>query len=112
MSLGENIKLYRKQKGLTQAQLAKEANISRSYLADIENDRYNPSVETLKNISAALSIKLNLILDEEMSIKPKENKKHSPEVETIAAHLEGKDITPKKMKLIKNYIDALFEDEE
>ena len=37
-------------------------------------------------------------------------KKLSPEVETIAAHLEGKEITPKKMKLLKSYIDTLFDD--
>lgn len=39
-------------------------------------------------------------------------KKLSPEVETIAAHLESKDkeITPKKMKLLKRYIDDLFDD--
>ena len=51
MSLGENIKLYRKKQKLTQVQLADKANISRSYLADVENNRYNPSVDTLKNIS-------------------------------------------------------------
>ena len=84
MSLGENIKLYRKKQKLTQVQLADKANISRSYLADVENNRYNPSVDTLKNISNALGVNLN--------------------------ELEGKDITPKKMKLLKSYIDTLFDD--
>ena len=33
-------------------------------------------------------------------------------IDTVAAHLEGKNITPKKLKLIEQYIDALFEEEE
>lgn len=41
-------------------------------------------------------------------VKPQN--KHA--IDTVAAHLTGKDITPKKLKLIEQYIDALFEDEE
>ena len=113
MSLGENIKLYRKKQKLTQVRLADKANISRSYLADVENNRYNPSVDTLKNISNALGINLNeLLSDNELTSTSDMPKKLSPEVETIAAHLESKDkeITPKKMKLLKSYIDTLFDD--
>ena len=113
MSLGENIKLYRKKQKLTQVQLADKANISRSYLADVENNRYNPSVDTLKNISNGLGINLNeLLSDNELTSTSDMPKKLSPEVETIAAHLESKDkeITPKKMKLLKSYIDTLFDD--
>lgn len=33
-------------------------------------------------------------------------------LDTIAAHLEGKNITPKKLKLIEQYIEALFEDDD
>lgn len=67
MSLGENIKLYRKKQKLTQVQLADKANISRSYLADVENNRYNPSVDTLKNISIALGVTLNELLSDNNS---------------------------------------------
>lgn len=38
--------------------------------------------------------------------------KNSDEIDTVAAHLEGKNITPQKMKLLEKYIDALFEDED
>lgn len=113
MSLGENIKLYRKKQKLTQVQLADKANISRSYLADVENNRYNPSVDTLKNISNALGVNLNeLLSDNELTSTSDMPKKLSPEVETIAAHLEekAKNITPHKMKMLKRYIDDLFDD--
>jgi transcriptional regulator with XRE-family HTH domain len=33
-------------------------------------------------------------------------------LKTIAAHLEGKDITPQKLKLLEQYITVLFSDEE
>lgn len=68
MSVGENIKYYRKQKKMTQFELAERANISRSYLADVEGDRYNPSVDTLKAIADALQISTHLLLGEDPSI--------------------------------------------
>ena len=62
MSIGKNIKQYRKDKKLTQLELAKKSNISRSYLGDIENDRYNPSIETLNSIAKSLGIEPSLLL--------------------------------------------------
>lgn len=64
MSIGKNIKLYRKQQQLTQGQLAAKANLSRSYLADLERDRYNPSVDTLKTIAEALYTTTAVLLGE------------------------------------------------
>lgn len=70
MSIGTNIKSYRKQKKMTQVELAERANLSRSYLADIEGDRYNPSVDTLKTIAEALQIGTHLLLGEEETSIP------------------------------------------
>lgn len=64
MSIGERIKSLRKQNKLTQVELAKKSNISRSYLADIENDRYNPSLETLKALSNSLNVNLSDIVSD------------------------------------------------
>ncbi|TZE81977.1 helix-turn-helix domain-containing protein [Calorimonas adulescens] len=63
VEIGANIKKYRKQAGLTQQELADKANISRSYLADVENGRYNPSLETLNSIAKVLNIKVSDILN-------------------------------------------------
>jgi repressor LexA len=41
-----------------------------------------------------------------------ENKKQQKEIDTIAAHLDGKNITPQKLKLLEKYIDALFDEDE
>lgn len=64
MTIGENIKKYRIEKGLTQKELAERCNLSRSYLADIERNRYNPSLETLKIIAKNLDISLSTLLGE------------------------------------------------
>lgn len=55
--LGEIIKKQRKEVGITQVQLANKADISTSYLCDIEKGRSVPSIVTLKKIAKALEIK-------------------------------------------------------
>lgn len=62
MSIGNEIRNLRKQRGLTQFELAERANISRSYLAGVEGDRYNPSVDTLQKIAAALGTTSGVLL--------------------------------------------------
>ncbi|RTE09310.1 helix-turn-helix domain-containing protein [Paenibacillus whitsoniae] len=70
MSIGANIKRFRKERKLTQVELAEKSSLSRSYLADIEGDRYNPSVETLKSIAEALNIPTHHLLDEDNAPPP------------------------------------------
>lgn len=62
MTLGENIRRYRKLRGLTQHELARLANMSRSYLADVEHDRYNPSVDVLETLADALQVSTDTLL--------------------------------------------------
>ena len=64
MDIGRQIKKARKMKGLTQVQLAEKANISRSYLGDIEGNRYHPSVDTLLSISNVLGIDVSFFLSD------------------------------------------------
>jgi transcriptional regulator with XRE-family HTH domain len=63
--IGDNIKLFRKKAKMTQMELAKKANISRSYLADVERNRYNPSFDTLKAIASALNVPISSLIGEE-----------------------------------------------
>lgn len=46
-----------------------------------------------------------------MGWENKEEKRNGA-LDTLAAHFEGKNITPKKIKLIEKYIDALFQEDE
>lgn len=66
MDIGNKIKVFRGLTMLTQKELAEKANISRSYLADVENNRYNPSLDTLDKIISALGITKNDFFKDEM----------------------------------------------
>lgn len=55
-TLGAIIKKQRKLKGLRQEDVAEKAAISRSYVCDIENGRYAPSLETLVKLAAAIDV--------------------------------------------------------
>jgi len=62
--LSENIKKFRKKKGLSQDKLAKLANVTLTTLVKIEsgvND--NPTIKTLKKIADALEISLNELVE-------------------------------------------------
>lgn len=60
--VGKQIKEARKKCGLTQAQLAEKAGISRSYLADTERGSYNPSLKTLLKIAEVCNVDLNFLV--------------------------------------------------
>ena len=56
VNVGERIKKTRKAAGFTQVGLAKKIHMSQSYVANIENNVYNPSITTLKLIADALQV--------------------------------------------------------
>ncbi|EHR38814.1 helix-turn-helix domain-containing protein [Megamonas funiformis] len=70
-TIGENIKKARKQANLTQMELAKITNLSRSYIGDIEKDRYNPSLSTLKAIAKATNQPLNFFISNQSNTPAK-----------------------------------------
>lgn len=66
--IGKNIKKIRHRKGLTLSELAERANISKSYLSNIErNLNKNPSIQIIEKIASVL------VVDYRMLIGIKEN---------------------------------------
>lgn len=64
--IGKNISEIRKRRGFTLSQLAERANISKSYLSNIErNLNDNPSLHILEKISGVLNIELVTLLNPE-----------------------------------------------
>lgn len=63
-SIGDNIRKYRRKKNLTQKQLGELLELSNTYLSDIENNRTNPSIKTLKKLAKALEISYILLLED------------------------------------------------
>lgn len=56
MRIGLTIALIRKAKNLKQYQLAVKADLTKQYLSDVETDKKDPSVSTLRKICRALDI--------------------------------------------------------
>ncbi|MEI3338972.1 MAG: helix-turn-helix transcriptional regulator [Eubacterium sp.] len=52
----------RKEKKMTQADIARRTGIPRTNITRFESGRYNPSLEMLVKIAAALDMKLELVL--------------------------------------------------
>ena len=61
--LGQNVRRYRKLRGMTQEQLALEAGMERSYVSDLERGQRNPSVRALGRLAEALSVEAMTLLD-------------------------------------------------
>ncbi len=58
LNLGKNIRKYRKLKGYTQEKLAEKADLSNSYISDIECGKINVPTLTLFEICIVLDVEL------------------------------------------------------
>ena len=65
-TISQNIKYYRKQRGITQIQLAEEAKISISYLSKIEAAGLNKSlsISVLNQIANALDVDISMFFNQ------------------------------------------------
>lgn len=63
LALSNNIKKYRKEKGLSQEKLALASGIDRSYMSEIERCLANPTLDLLLKISNALGIEPSNLLE-------------------------------------------------
>jgi transcriptional regulator with XRE-family HTH domain len=61
--LGVTIKQLRQRRKMTQAQLAKRADVHRIYIAQIEAATKVPSLGTLEKIAKALGVKVGRLLE-------------------------------------------------
>lgn len=131
--LSDNIKLLRAKHNMTIKELSVKSGVGQSTISDIETGKAkNPRMETLQKLANVFNIDVGSLLNTEEKLKLsidslkkinnlandalnnsiKEKTYKEKEIDTIAAHLEEKNLTPKKVKLLKDYIDALFDDEE
>ena len=97
MTVGENLKKIRKEKGLTQKELGKLCGMSEAQIGQYENGLRNPKMETLEKIANALDISYFELLD--ISETTKESN-----IQKITLNVEIKNIdeeTKKAEKLIE-----------
>lgn len=64
-TIRRNIKRYRKERGLTSAQLAEMVGLSHDFIRQIQSEKsgYNFSVDTFVKISVALDISLDKLVE-------------------------------------------------
>jgi transcriptional regulator with XRE-family HTH domain len=61
--IGKQITYYREQKNMNQSDLARELNKDRQFIQRIEKGRSNVTMKTLYEISTALDITINDLLE-------------------------------------------------
>lgn len=95
LTVGERIKAYRKERGLTQKELAEKSNLSRSHIASIEGNQYTPSLATLNEISKALGIDSALLISDTLDTKSTSilNKKDQMEIDEYLNNFENELLT-------------------
>ena len=69
-TVGKKIKFYREQKGMSLRELGKLANVSHSFISDIEHERSTPSLATLEAIANALNIPTSLLISDNEKTEP------------------------------------------
>mgnify|MGYP006288169645 CR=1 FL=1 len=61
-NIGNKISMIRKNKNISQRELAQKANLSQSFISHLEHGKRNPTLNTLQSIAHALDIPLNKFL--------------------------------------------------
>ena len=70
-SIGDRIRRYRAEKGLSLSQLESESRVSKGYLWSLENESgKRPSAETLFAVSEALGVTIGALLNRQILPKP------------------------------------------
>ena len=62
--VGQKIRAYRKQAGLSQEKLAEKASLSYKYLGEVERGYVNVSLDSLMRLAKALKVKLRDLVDD------------------------------------------------
>lgn len=89
--IADNMRLYRKKKNLTQAELAEQASLSLDSIKRLEGGKRSISLENFLRIADVLQIPLSFLLYENVDM--------IPEVEQILNILNKKDKNQKKYLL-------------
>lgn len=62
MTIGSAIRTCRTRKGLKQRELADLAELTTSYVSQVERDKRDPSLSTLRQLAKALGLPLTILL--------------------------------------------------
>jgi len=103
--LGDRIKLLRKQKGLSQTDLAKQVGISYAQVGRYETKGAQPSAEVLKKIADALDVSPDFLINGSSDDKAEAN---LTDVELIQHFKAIEQMDEEDKNVIKKLIDAFI----
>jgi transcriptional regulator with XRE-family HTH domain len=63
--VGENIRRYRREKGLSQQEMANRMGVDRAYISGLELGQRNPTIITLWHAAQALGVEVHVLLKED-----------------------------------------------
>jgi len=101
-SLGARLRAVRKERDLTQRELASRAGVSSNAISLIERSEISPSVATLQNLATALNVKVSYFFDEDvrtdiMHIRASERpalESRGVTIECVGKQLQGQELEP------------------
>lgn len=107
MTIGLNIKQLRKEKGITQGELAEKSNLGLNIISKLERDTTDPKLSTLYKLMNALDCSADeLIADEGVFSKSNTHSKFSKQLKRVSNLPE--DDKEVLMKVIEKYCNASF----
>ena len=62
LTLGEKIRLLREEKGLNQTELGKAVNMTQRKISYLENNKYEPSMEDIKELCRFFNVSADYLL--------------------------------------------------
>jgi len=62
IKLGKNLKRIRKEKGISQGQIARTLKVGRSFITNIENGKTNPTLDTIGRVARAIGVSSDELL--------------------------------------------------
>ncbi|KPC75514.1 helix-turn-helix domain-containing protein [Laceyella sacchari] len=105
----ERLIALRKAKKLSQYELADQLNFTRGQIANYEQGKRKPDIDTLKKIATFFNVSLDYLTGGD-HIPTHEN---NPDLKTIlaneTAHWNGKPLTPKQRELALELLTTVFE---
>jgi transcriptional regulator with XRE-family HTH domain len=103
-TFGQRLARIRKEKGLTQIELAEKMDMIQVLISDYERDKLRPYHDTVIRFAKALEISL----DELLGVKPIRNKgvKSSPKIVRLMRKIEA--LPPTKQKILIQNIDMFL----
>lgn len=96
MTVGENIRKLRKERGLTQKQLGEMCGIKEANIRKYELDKANPKIETIERIAQALEVPIRAI-KENITWEEHKNTEEIRRLERSSLPFEGMEVSLEKV---------------